>query len=165
VARAARHHRRGESDRRQPDRYQLLILPNCACLSDGEAEAIRAFVRNGGSLLSAFDTGFFDEEGRRAATPKLADVQGIAGLAGFLKYSAPGGGYQRVMRESYVTRDLSGELIPAPLLARRIIPSEGARIHTVYLAPMPSCYTALPEAHDPGIIENSYGKGRSKRSV
>ncbi len=47
------------------DRYRALVLPNIACLSDREAEALDAYVARGGGLVATHETALYDEEGRR----------------------------------------------------------------------------------------------------
>ncbi len=52
--------------------YKVLILPNSACLSDAQIEAIKRFVRGGGAVMAEFETGAFNELGRpREANPLL----------------------------------------------------------------------------------------------
>jgi hypothetical protein len=45
-------------------RYDLLILPDVACLSDQQADSIDAFVEQGGHVLATGATGLFTERGR-----------------------------------------------------------------------------------------------------
>ena len=56
--------------------YKVLVLPNDACLSDAQAEAVRQFVRNGGGLVASNDTSLFDELGNPRKDFALADVFG-----------------------------------------------------------------------------------------
>lgn len=58
----------GELERRQ---IRVLVLPHTLTLSAAEAGAIRAFVAHGGTVLSDFVPGAFDEHGRRLAHPSL----------------------------------------------------------------------------------------------
>lgn len=58
-------------------RYQLLILPNTACLDDAQVSAIEKFVRAGGGLVASLDTSLFDEYGTPRATFALGDVLGV----------------------------------------------------------------------------------------
>lgn len=58
-------------------RYKVLVLPNTACLSDSQCEAIRQFVRNGGGLVASLDTSLFDEIGNPKKDFALADVFGV----------------------------------------------------------------------------------------
>ena len=58
-------------------RYQLLILPNAACLDETQTAAIREFVQNGGGLVASLDTSLFDEFGDPRNNFSLADVFGV----------------------------------------------------------------------------------------
>ncbi len=60
------------------DRFKLLILPNIAALSDKQCEALRAYVRRGGSLLATFETSACDETGARRKDFGLADLFGVS---------------------------------------------------------------------------------------
>lgn len=53
---------------------RVLILPNVGALSDGQAAAIRRFVRSGGSLVATGQTGLFDEWGDPRVDFVLADL-------------------------------------------------------------------------------------------
>jgi len=61
------------SDRRMGDvdigeqlaRYDVIVLPNVACMSTAEAAALDAFVTHGGTLIATGETGLYDERGER----------------------------------------------------------------------------------------------------
>jgi hypothetical protein len=55
-------------------RYNLIILPNIAVLSDAQAAGIRQYAAKGGSVLATFETGFFDESGKRRNAAVLGDL-------------------------------------------------------------------------------------------
>jgi len=55
-------------------RYQTLVLANVALMSDAQASAVRAFVADGGSLLSTFETGLYDEDGKPRADFALGSL-------------------------------------------------------------------------------------------
>ena len=58
--------RMGDEDvAEQLARYDVIVLPNVACLSDAEAAALDAFVEQGGTLIATGETGAYDERGRR----------------------------------------------------------------------------------------------------
>ncbi|HXW08785.1 MAG TPA: alpha-amylase family protein [Vicinamibacterales bacterium] len=63
-------------DRLEP--FRLLVLPDAAALSDTQCEAIRAFVRRGGSLLATFASSLYDETGGRRANFALSDLFGVS---------------------------------------------------------------------------------------
>jgi hypothetical protein len=60
------------------DRFKLLVLADAAALSDGQCEALRAYVKRGGSLLATFATSLFDEVGRQRSDFGLADLFGVS---------------------------------------------------------------------------------------
>ena len=55
-------------------RYQTLLLANVALMSDAQASAIKSFVAGGGSLLSTFETGLYDEDGKPRADFALGSL-------------------------------------------------------------------------------------------
>lgn len=59
-------------------RFKTLILPNIAALSDAQCEQLRAFVRNGGSLIATYETSRYDEWGVCRKDFGLADLFGVA---------------------------------------------------------------------------------------
>ncbi len=58
-------------------RYAVLLLPNSACLSEQQAQALAAYVQAGGGLVATFETGCYDEFGVHRAKPALAKVFGV----------------------------------------------------------------------------------------
>jgi len=69
-------------------RYRLLLVPNAAYLRDGECEAIREYVRSGGSVLATFETSRYNEWGEKRQELGLADVFGVS-MAVMLRDRAP----------------------------------------------------------------------------
>jgi hypothetical protein len=55
-------------------RYKAVLLPNVALLSDRQAAALTAYVKAGGSLLTSFETGLYDETGKPRADFALASL-------------------------------------------------------------------------------------------
>ena len=56
---------------------KLLLLPYAQILRTGEADAIRAFVKAGGTVVADARVGLFDEHGAPYAKPILDDVLGV----------------------------------------------------------------------------------------
>ena len=56
--------------------YQLLILPDQAALSEAEMETVRAYVKDGGSLLASGSSSLCDENGRMRPDFGLVDIFG-----------------------------------------------------------------------------------------
>ncbi|WCT74160.1 beta-galactosidase trimerization domain-containing protein [Sphingomonas naphthae] len=57
-------------------RFDVLVMPNVAALSDAECAQIRAFVMNGGTIVATQETSLYDEWGVRRANFGLADLFG-----------------------------------------------------------------------------------------
>ena len=61
-----------------PKEYKVLILPGTYCLSDVEAQRIREFCKNGGTVIADYLPGCWDQHGKgRAAGGVLDDVFGV----------------------------------------------------------------------------------------
>ena len=58
-------------------RFKTLILPSIAALSDAQCDQLRAFVRNGGSVIATYETSLCDEWGVRRKDFGLADLFGV----------------------------------------------------------------------------------------
>jgi putative glycosyl hydrolase-like family 6 (GHL6) protein/glycosyl hydrolase family 42 (putative beta-galactosidase) len=56
---------------------RILLLPNVACMSEEQCEAVRRFVERGGTLIASFQTSLYDENGEPREDFGLADVFGI----------------------------------------------------------------------------------------
>ncbi len=50
-----------------PDKYRVLILPACLCLSDAEAKRIQDFCRAGGTVIADYMPGLWDQHGKGRA--------------------------------------------------------------------------------------------------
>lgn len=60
----------------QLKQYELLILPNSACLSNKQREAIKEFIKQGGKLFTSFETGFYNEKGNPVRDKEWMDLLG-----------------------------------------------------------------------------------------
>jgi hypothetical protein len=63
-------------------KYQAVVLPNIALLSDSQAASLRAYTAGGGSLLATFETGMYNERGEPRKESVLGDLFGIARIPG-----------------------------------------------------------------------------------
>lgn len=59
------------------NKYKTLILPDVYVLSDSETEAIREYVKNGGTLYASGRCAVYDNEGGKNDEGRLADVLGV----------------------------------------------------------------------------------------
>lgn len=58
-------------------KFKTLILPNIAALSDAQCEALRNFVRRGGSLVATLETSLYNERGEPRGDFGLRDLFGV----------------------------------------------------------------------------------------
>lgn len=55
-------------------RYDVIVLPNVACLSDAEAQVLDRWVEAGGTLVATGETGLYDERGNPRSTFALSSL-------------------------------------------------------------------------------------------
>lgn len=94
--------------------YQVLVLPNSACLSDAAAAAVVAFAKAGGTVIATFESGLYDESGARRSTPALAELFGGTYL-----------GKQGNLRSSYAQLRDAGHPLLAGLGDTDLVPNDG----------------------------------------
>lgn len=140
-------------------RYELLVLPEVACISDIEADILDKFVEEGGAILATGSTSLYSNKG---------DWRGKYGLR-CLGVSHPRF-IREDMRSSYFRTDdmeefgethliiLDGPYIYASLkdeayTSLKLIPPQR-------YGPPEKCYPDL-ESDNPGVIWNNYGRGKT----
>ncbi|MEH7901475.1 alpha-amylase family protein [Rhizobium laguerreae] len=58
-------------------RFRVVILPNLAAISDEQADAIRAFAAQGGSVIASSETSLYSQHGDKRPDFALADLFGL----------------------------------------------------------------------------------------
>ena len=139
--------------------FDLLVAPNCACLSEKNAKTMGSYVRQGGNLVASFETSRYDENGILLDDFSLSQVLGVEvgkGTFGPLKLD-----YMSVTDPgSPATQDLSSALLPCPTYGMEAILTGGTPL-AMYRAKMPARYVNLPPvSNKPAIVLNKYGRGR-----
>jgi hypothetical protein len=66
------------ADEKKLSQYSVLFLSNSVCLSSAEAEAIRSFATNGGTVVATHQTSLCDELGQQQDDFQLADLFGVS---------------------------------------------------------------------------------------
>jgi putative glycosyl hydrolase-like family 6 (GHL6) protein len=145
-------------------RYRALLVPNAAYLRDSECEAIRGYVREGGSLLATFETSRYNEWGDPRPDFALADVFG-ANVAG--ETIGPfGNSYLRIARPHDVIRGFEGTtLLPCPEYR---VPVRATNDEPLLLSIVPHypayppemVYPRTPKTNEPGVLVREQGKSR-----
>jgi hypothetical protein len=148
--------------------FQVLVLPNTACLSKAEAECIKEFVKNGGGLVCTQRTSLYDEDGNFLSNYRLADVLGI-------DYYGDTSTYERVYSR-YDTNCAIAKKLPEDGLmsswgtVQKVILREGAtavaKIVYPYTKATGKSFVNIMvnppaiETDYPACVQNTYGKGK-----
>ena len=151
---------------REPlDRYQTLVLPNVACLSDTVAARLSEWVQRGGTLIATFETSLYDQVGRQRKNFALAQVFGadtagrIVGpmLHDFMQplgQTIPGSKAQS-------PKSLARELLEATVY-HVAAEANTADVSIRFMKPLAGRYAGLPQpSEDPALLIQSFGKGRA----
>ena len=142
-------------------KYELIILPNIACIGQKEAVNLGQYVKNGGNIISTFDTACFDEYGEKRHDNILKDLFGTASNEGVEELA-----YDHVeVEKSQFTCDLEQPIIPAPYLHVKVKPASGVETVMHYREKQASRYCELPTKTEyPFLIHNksdTVGSGSS----
>jgi len=143
-------------------KYDVIILPNIACLSDYELGWIRQYVQNGGVLLSSFETSLYNEFGEMRSKPGLDDVFGIE-FKEKLIYGPLLWDYIMPSDNKYLFTDKLSEYVylPAPKYCIKTQPITAMTIADCAEF-MEGSYDGYPTRSSNGFIYvNSYGLGKS----
>jgi len=138
-------------------RYETLILPNSACLSDQQMGTVKGFVKRGGKLLASFETGLYDERGRKRASCPFDELLGIQTREGVFPATL-GENYMKAKQDYFSFA--KGSLLPRGPFCLKVKAKEGAKTPVVFLEPIPRVYMPLTkESEYPALIINSFGEG------
>jgi len=141
------------------DKYELIILPNATCLDEKKVEKIKKFVKNGGNVISSFETSLYNEYGKKLEDFQLKDVFGIEkpeNVFGPLQWDFifPKEG------NHFSLKGITQGYISAPTYGLKL--KAKAKTPVFFCEPLPGCYAGRPKASpNPFLIENEYGKGSS----
>ena len=142
--------------------YDVLILPTCACMSEDTASFISEYVSGGGSLVSSFDTGLYDENGGKRNKSVIADIQGVSGFEGIEVYEDYGCGYKIADDNNFISEGVTNKHIPLAKLALKVTPQDETEVLVKATVSMHGKYASLPDkATFPSVLRHCYGKGES----
>ncbi len=147
-------------------KYNVLILPNVACMSDQQIEAVRAFVEAGGGLVATYKTSMFNEFGDPRDGLGLRDLLKVSvgdKVTGPLRWD-----YMVIKKDHPVVEGIPQmkstytelKLLPSPEFVMQTKTLEAEQI-CFQLEPARARYGDLtPETESPTILASSYGKGK-----
>jgi beta-galactosidase GanA len=152
-------------DREPLDRYQTIVLPNVACLSDAIAARLTEWVERGGTLFATFETSLYDQVGVRRKNFALARVFG-ADSAGRIVGPTPHDFMEPLDNAK------AGPNVQMPkTLGRKLLEAttyhvaakaSTADVSVRFMKPLAGRYDGLPQpGDDPALLIHSFGKGRA----
>jgi type 1 glutamine amidotransferase len=142
------------------EKYDVLVMPDVACLSEEQAETIRAFVKNGGGLIADFESSLYDEEGALQDKFLLEDLFHAAPPEGMFSMSNFD---SMVVKEKHDAAAYSnpGEYIPRPSQALKTRSLEDASVPVKVMEPLDFVITSVKgESIYPGLVVSSFGRGK-----
>lgn len=114
----------GNLDAANLKKYRALLLPNAAYLRDAQCEAIRQYVRGGGSLLATFETSRYNEWGDPRSDFELADVFGVHAAGEVV--GPQGNSYARIEQPHPVLQGFNGTALLPGAESRVPVKAEAA---------------------------------------
>ncbi|MEM2936782.1 MAG: beta-galactosidase trimerization domain-containing protein [Candidatus Bathyarchaeia archaeon] len=139
-------------------KYDCIVFPNVACMSEGAANALRSFVANGGSLVATYESSLYDSQGLRREDFLLGDVFG-ASYRGWLPHLDHD---YILLRDGALVKGIGEKTIPAPPFALQVEPKVSAEVMGYFYEKTVGIFTSLPRVSDnPAILSSNFGKGRS----
>ncbi len=160
--------------------FETLVLPEVEVLGSAQAEVIRNWVKQGGTLLSTGKCGLVDEKGQPRANFPLADVFGVDLVSAEKKYAYdPSGKFKDNVISIYL--ESSGHALSKSLAVSTVgLPGSFLRLHQtsgqeVLRYRLPFMIEDLPNHHwfnwgppppgqesgGPAAVFNNFGKGQS----
>ena len=144
-------------------KYRALLIPNAAYLGDRQCEAIRNYVKSGGSLLATFESSRYDEWGNVRPDFQLADVFG-AHIAGEV-IGPHGNSYARIENAHPVVKTLKGTALVPGAENRIPIRAESSSLVLSVVPAYPAfppemVYPRTPRTAEPSAVFRESGNSR-----
>ena len=145
--------------------FKVLFLPNVAALSDEHTRIIKEWVRQGGKLISSFQTSLHFENGEARKDFGLGEVFGVSWLNRAVNTEMDC--YQKIVKRNDLTSGLEQtDLLHNGGRTLMVKALTGAEIVTGYLPkinnqPPENAFPASWESEYPIMVNNRYGKGES----
>ncbi len=140
-------------------RYDCVILPADACLTDADLELLRQYAAAGGNLIAAFDASLYTPDGQQRRDFGLSDVFGAS-------FQGAVTGYQNWNYFSMAVPDhpafagLNLPLYPAPAFGLNVAARAGAEVLARFHGALAGRYDPVQSPSEPAMIWNRHGRGQ-----
>lgn len=162
-------------------RFEVLVLPEVRVLSTEQAQTIRTWVHNGGTLIASHGCGLLDESRKPRSNFALADVFGVDYVSEETKYAYDANGKQRPGNDITTYLESTGHPLAATISRGTVgLPGPFIRLKTTtaqtvmrYRLPLLAEDVAHnrwvgwgapppgPETAGPAVTFNRFGKGQA----
>lgn len=139
------------------NKYELIILPVCACMRDEVIESIKSYVKDGGTIFATYDTGLYDGKGYHLGFERIKCLFGIEKMKNKISYEA---GTSFVTTSGEYSEGLSSDIIAGPLKVIDCTVQNGVESIAKINKPMAGRYVAFPKMDLDFLTINQYGKGK-----
>jgi len=143
-------------------KYRAILLPNAAYLSDAQCEAIRQYVRGGGSLLATFETSRYNEWGEPRSDFQLADVFAVHAAGEVI--GPQGNSYARIEQPHPVLQGFNGTTLLPGAENRVPVKADSAPLLSVVPAypafPPEMVYPRTPRTTEHAALFREIGESR-----
>ncbi|MDD5676609.1 MAG: beta-galactosidase trimerization domain-containing protein [Kiritimatiellae bacterium] len=140
--------------------YDLLVLPNAACLAAGAIAEISDFVKGGGNLIATFETSLYNGTGQKQNHFQLQELFGVeftGEIFGKMEWDfvSPVKGIDPAF-----LKNITNSYIPAPAYGIKVKPTTGTPL-IYYRERLKGRYDGNPKlSSEPFLVENRFGKGK-----
>ncbi len=144
-------------------KYRALLLPNTAVLSDAQCRQLADYAASGGSLLATFETGRYDERGRKRSRLALGDLFGIE-AAGEIQGPLGNSYYARIEQAHPILDGFTTTNVLPGAEYRWPVKTASKQALTV-VPPYPAfppemVYTKTPRTDEPAVVLSERGSSR-----
>jgi hypothetical protein len=141
-------------------RYALLVLPNCACLSDRQCDALADYVRRGGRIVAEFETAHYDEAGMRRAGFGVGDLFGVASAGEVFGPRAQDFAHALDPTSPHLA-ELEQALFPAPRYTLKVTGCGGTTLVALGKPLASNIVSDYPVSDEPLLVRHAVGRGVS----
>jgi hypothetical protein len=147
-------------------KYELVILPNVRCMSEKEAEILKAYVHEGGNVMATYCTSLYDTTGKERKDFGLAELFGVHYTG--KKENTRKDNYQFILKKNHpIVKEDSPhtELLFTAAYMVLCKPEKETEVictwvPTIQNQPPDKSWVSEFSTEFPTIIENKYGKGK-----
>ncbi|MCM8785719.1 MAG: beta-galactosidase trimerization domain-containing protein [Candidatus Omnitrophica bacterium] len=148
-----------EENLKNLSKYEILVLPNVSCLSKENIDLIKKYVKDGGTLISTFETSLYDENGKKLKNFALSEIFGVD-FKGEI-FGPNNWDYIFPISDSQFIKGISKKYLPCSEYGIKTKNKNG-NVFVYFYEKLKGCYDGVPSISNiPFAVFNKYGKGKS----